>query len=37
MQEETYTVTRLDTWDDETWEEVCETIEAVVATFGEDG
>ena len=28
-----YTVTRLDEWDDDTWAEVVEAIEDTVATF----
>jgi hypothetical protein len=35
--EDTYTITRLETWDDETWAEVIEAVEDTVASFGEDG
>lgn len=34
---ETYTITRLDTWDDEIWSSVIEAVEDTVASFGEDG
>lgn len=30
-----YTVYRLETWDDETWAEVIEAIEATTESFGE--
>lgn len=32
MEDNTYTVTRLESWDDETWEEICDAIgETVLA------
>jgi hypothetical protein len=34
---ETYTITRLDTWDDYTWDSIVEAIEDTVASYGEDG
>jgi hypothetical protein len=35
--EETYTITRLDSWDDHTWASVIDAIEETVASYGEDG
>ena len=32
---DTYTVTRLDTWDEDVWAEVVDAIEDTVASFGE--
>ena len=34
---DTYTIIRLDTWDDHTWAFVIDAIEETVASFGEDG
>ena len=34
--ENTYTITRLETWDDETWAEVIEAIEATIESFGDN-
>lgn len=33
---ETYTITRLDGWTDEQWEEIVEAVEDTVAAVGED-
>jgi hypothetical protein len=35
--EDTYTITRLATWDDHTWSAVIEAVEETVASYGEDG
>ncbi len=34
---ETYTITRLETWDDFTWASVIDAVEQTVASYGEDG
>lgn len=34
---ETYTITRLDTWDDNTWSAVIEAVEETTASYGETG
>ena len=34
---DTYTIIRLDTWDDHTWAFVIDAIEETVASFGETG
>lgn len=35
--QETYTITKLDTWDDHTWAFVIQAVENTVASYGEDG
>lgn len=32
---DTYTITRLESWDDETWAQVVEAIEQTTESFGE--
>jgi hypothetical protein len=34
---ETYTITRLEGWDDHTWSAIVEAIEDLTASYGEDG
>lgn len=33
---ETYTITRLESWSDETWAEVIDAVEDTTASFGEE-
>lgn len=33
-EQDTYTITRLDTWDDETWAEVVDAVERTTESFG---
>jgi hypothetical protein len=35
--QETYTITKLDTWDDHTWAFIIQAVEDTVASYGEDG
>jgi hypothetical protein len=35
MEQETYTIYRLESWDDDTWAEVIEAVEDTTADFGE--
>jgi len=37
MTKETYTITRLESWSDETWAEVIDAVEDTTASFGEEG
>lgn len=34
-EQETYTIYRLDSWDDDTWNEVIDAVEETVASFDE--